>query len=146
LAHERGKVVEDTGYHHRRRGFSSDRGHRGVSGSAWVVRLSLSQAHELKATVERAYLIPEEQEADHLVDFFEAIANLHWSGWEDVKTWSSLEGNLSLRATWHKTGSATLQASLNPEGQLWRAEGTIELDNIALERVGPEARSALLGS
>ena len=112
---------------------------------ASVVRLSLVQGGDLSATIDRAYLIPEMREAFGFVEFLEELSSLHWKGWSGTRDWSSLEGTLTLAATWHRTGGAKLSVRLRSEGETWEARGTIEVDNMALEKVGPTARAVLLG-
>jgi hypothetical protein len=111
---------------------------------AWVLRLTLKDGPQLAATVEGAYLIPEAHEADGLVGFFEDMAEQHWTGWSGAKSWASLEHNLAIEAKWHRTGGATLLVTLMPEGQRWKVQGTIEVDDMALERLGRRARVVFL--
>ena len=114
-------------------------------GVAAVIRVSLIQGPELSAIVNNIYLIPEAREAYGLVEFLESLSSLHWTGWSGTKEWSSLEHNLTINAAWRHTGGTTLRVILRAEGQYWEARGTIELDNMALERIGPESRLVLLG-
>jgi len=112
--------------------------------AAWTLRLTLVDGPHLAATVEDAYLIPEANEADGLVGFFEVIAEQHWTGWNGAKSWASLEHNLAIDAKWHRTGGATLFVTLVPEGQRWQVQGTVDVDDMALERLGRRARAVLL--
>ena len=113
-------------------------------GVAWTLRLTLKDGPRLAATVEGAHLIPEANEADGLVAFFEDMAALHWTGWSVTRSWANLEHNLAIEAKWHRTGGATLLVTLMPEGQRWKAQGTIEIDDTALEQLGRSARVVLL--
>ena len=111
--------------------------------AAWTLRLTVKDGPYLAATVEGAYLMPECHEADGLVGFMD-MAEHHWSGWSGAKSWASLEHNLAIEARWHRTGGATLLVALMPEGQRWKVQGTIEVDDMALERLGRRARVVLL--
>lgn len=77
--------------------------HEGV---AWTVRLTLTDGPELSASVDRAYLIPEANEAVGLTAFLEEIAELHWTGWSGDRSWGAS------KATWrsllHGGASAVL--------------------------------------
>lgn len=115
-------------------------------GAAWTARLTLTDGPELWASVDGAYLIPEATEAVGLTVFFEEIAELHWTGWSGDRSWSSLEGNLAIIATWRRLGGAVLGITLRPEGQRWQVRATIEVDDMTLERLGPSARAVLLGA
>jgi hypothetical protein len=112
---------------------------------ASILRLAFEDSSGLSATVHRADLIPEHREAEGLVAFFEDIAGSHWTGWSGAKTWANLEHNLAVEATWRRTGGATLRVTLVPEGQRWKAQGTIEVADMELERLGPHSREVILG-
>ena len=111
---------------------------------AWTLRLTLNDGPHLVATVEGAYLIPEVHEAEGLVGFFEGIAKHHWTGWNGARSWASLEHNFAIDAKWRRTGGATLSVTLIPEGQRWKVQGTVDVDDMGLERLGPDARAVLL--
>jgi Family of unknown function (DUF6228) len=93
--------------------------------------------------VEGPDLIPELHEAEGLAGLFEDIAARHWTGWTGVKSWSSLDHNLAIEATWQRTGGATLRVTLSPDLQRWKAEGTIDISDMALEGLGAQARAVL---
>jgi len=114
-------------------------------GVASILRFSLEDSSGLSATVDRADLIPEQREAEGLVAFFEDIAGSHWTGWSGANTWANLEHNLAVEATWRRTGGATLRVMLVPQGQQWKAQGTIEIADMELERIGPHSREVILG-
>ena len=50
-----------------------------------------------------------------------------------------------VEATWRRTGGATLRVTLVPQGQQWKAQGTIEIADMELERLGPQSREVILG-
>lgn len=109
------------------------------------VRLSMREGEEMSATVPRAVLNPDLREAEKLVEFLEELGAMHWSGWTGTRSWSNADHNLAIEATWHLTGYATLRVTLRPEGDRWQVRGTLEVDNMTIERLGPDARAVLMG-
>lgn len=76
-----------------------------------------------------------------LADLFGEMA-AQWRGWEGVKTWSSLEGELHLAAEADRTGHVTLTTRLS-EGapSVWSVELVLVLEAGQLERLAREARA-----
>jgi uncharacterized protein DUF6228 len=116
------------------------------AGVAVGVRLSLREGEEMSATIPRAVLNPDFREAEKLVEFLEELGSMHWTGWTGTRSWSNADHNLAIEAMWHLTGYATLRVTLRPEGERWQARGTLEVDNVSVERLGPDARAVLMGA
>jgi Family of unknown function (DUF6228) len=72
---------------------------------------------------------------------FEELAS-NWKGWEGVKTWLAIEGELELRATCDRIGHVTVAVSISPHvhaGQ-WSALAGVTIEAGQLERLATEAR------
>jgi hypothetical protein len=65
-----------------------------------------------------------------------------WRGWEGVRSWRSLEGDLELSATSDSLGHVSLEVRLE-EGAppRWRLEGTLQLEAGGLDRLAARARA-----
>jgi Family of unknown function (DUF6228) len=65
-----------------------------------------------------------------------------WAGWEGVKTWLAMEGELELKATCDRIGHVTLAVSIVPYAQSgqWSAQAGVTIEAGQLERLATEAR------
>ena len=80
--------------------------------------------------------------SDYLYDpcsFFSDIAS-HWRGWDGIKEYKSLEGELTIQAQHDKKGEVSMNVTLTPNDRAddWKVEHTFgvepgQLDKIALE-------------
>jgi Family of unknown function (DUF6228) len=76
-------------------------------------------------------------------DLFSELA-ADWRGWEGERAWNSLEGEVKLRATHDKLGTAALTVELRSDvyvdaGYLWTATGLLFLDAGALDGLARQA-------
>lgn len=73
--------------------------------------------------------------------FFDDLAS-HWRGWKGEKSWASLEGQLSFRATCDSLGHIQLRVRLRDDfGRAeWTVEGTLELEAGQLEALARDAQ------
>ncbi len=70
-----------------------------------------------------------------LGEYFSEIAT-NWKGWSGERAWSSLEGELKLRATSDRTGHVYLSAVLRCESPAkWQLEAELTLEAGQLDRL-----------
>ena len=70
-----------------------------------------------------------------LGDYFNEIAT-NWAGWSGERTWSSLEGELALRATSDRTGHIYVSVALQRESPAqWQLEARLTIEAGQLERI-----------
>ena len=74
-------------------------------------------------------------------EFFTELAT-HWRGWKGDREWSSLEGELAIRATADRTGHVYLQVHLHDGAPArWKVDAAIVIEAGQLERLAAEARA-----
>jgi hypothetical protein len=106
------------------------------NGGYWVARLD---GESINAT-RRFYAL----ERTFLDDFFAELA-AEWRGWVGDKTWSALEGDVSMAASHDGLGTISLLTELRGEPSSraepdWRAALVLELDAGALDRLARDAK------
>ena len=70
--------------------------------------------------------------------FFEGLAR-EWRGWAGERTWSSLEGDLSLTATADRAGHVSIRVALvGGPLQRWSAETVLMIEAGQLEAIAAE--------
>jgi len=74
-----------------------------------------------------------------LPDLFEDLAR-NWRGFDGEKSWSSLEGEFSLRASADKLGHTCLGFTLHERHCDWTLEGALVLEAGQLDRIAREVR------
>jgi hypothetical protein len=80
-------------------------------------------------------------DTSHLIELFDSIAK-SWKGWDGVKSWEAIEGDLSIEASSDGLGHIRLQVILrnhNPEDN-WKVDAPLFLDAGSLEQVAHEVR------
>jgi hypothetical protein len=76
-----------------------------------------------------------------LGDYFGEIAT-NWTGWPGERAWSSLEGELAVRATSDRTGHVYLTVALRRESPAqWHLEARLTLEAGQLERIALAVRA-----
>lgn len=74
-------------------------------------------------------------------DFFAGLA-VDWRGWTGNRTWTSLEGELTLTAESDRTGHVYLRVHLQDGAPArWEVEAELVLEAGQLERIASEARA-----
>ena len=87
---------------------------------------------------------------EDLADFFQRLAD-DWRGWEGVRRWESLEGDLQIDAS-HEHGHVQLQVTLRRvrfdwENHGWTATGDLTIDpGEQLRQIAAEVRSLATGA
>lgn len=56
---------------------------------------------------------------ESLAEYFENLA-VNWRGWNNTKTWQSIEGDLRIDATYEQLGHCLLTFDVNGPNQSWR--------------------------
>ena len=81
-----------------------------------------------------------------ITDYFDDLAK-SWRGWTGEKCWSSLENELTFRATADSVGHITLafELRLGPYATDWTVSGTVALEAGQLERIASEAENFFEG-
>ena len=84
---------------------------------------------------------------DFLGEFLSALAR-DWRGWDGERTWSSLEGTLTLRASMSRTGQVLFAVAINERAGTWRVSGDIRVENGHLNAISERAEKfcKLLGA
>ena len=78
--------------------------------------------------------------ANGLADFFAYMAE-HWRGWDGIRTWGSLEGELKMTARSDRLGHVFLDVTLR-EGapEKWTLRASLVLEAGMLDQVAKRAR------
>jgi hypothetical protein len=78
-------------------------------------------------------------DCERLANLFLEMAK-NWTGWEDAKTWDSIEGDFSLSCTCDKLGHITLKVELVEHNapELWSAKFNVEIEAGQLEKIASE--------
>ena len=73
--------------------------------------------------------------------FFSDLAS-QWQGWEGIKTYRSLEGELAIHARHDKKGTVSLQVLLTPNdrGDDWKLENIFGIDPGQLNMISQEMK------
>lgn len=86
------------------------------------------------------------EEGERLIYLFEEMAE-NWMGWEGVKIWNAIEGDLNLFCTSDKLGHITIEVDLvgRNSSQLWYVECNVEIEAGQLERIAREIKLLFRG-
>jgi hypothetical protein len=99
---------------------------RGDDGDLWSIVTTL-EVEGLRAT--KVVSVHYATCMDELIAYFDDLAE-HWQGWNSVKSYQSLEGDLTLKASHDGTGHVVLDVELkcNHPPNEWSARGQVVTD------------------
>jgi len=78
-----------------------------------------------------------------LIQFLTDLSNQSWTGWDEPKSWESLEHALGMTWVWRPMGHAIVDVKLYDPDKRWRASGSVTVPSGALESMGAQIRRFL---